>query len=202
MKKWMIPFLYITVLIAAWFYRENILVWIQSLDSPALLVLPALLLALFPIVPYKAVIAVLGYALGTLAGAFIAWVATTAASMIVYLLAASFYRESGRRLLKRYPTLDRFTHLVEQHPFKALFIARLLPILPQTAVNIYSGIASIPLWLFTLASGLGKIPSLMLYAFLGSSLSGGGSVIAFAAVLILAAAAAALIYKRRSGKQS
>lgn len=171
MKKWVTPIIYVVALSFAFIYRNEIFEWLQANDSFLLLLGLATVLALFPILPYKAVIAVLGYTYGIFWGALVAWLGTTIAAMIIYAAAASIYRDSGRRFLAKFKSLDKFTSAFEQHPFKAIVIARLIPIVPQMAVNIYAGVASIPFWSYTIASGLGKIPAIFTYAFLGNGLA-------------------------------
>lgn len=188
MKKWITPIIYFLTLYLAFIYRNEILAWLKSNDSIPLLLILATLLALFPILPYKAVIAVLGYTYGTFWGASIAWLGTTCAAIIVYAAAATAYREPGRRILAKFRYLESFTSAVESHPFKAIVIARLLPIVPQMAVNIYAGVASIPFWIYTAASGLGKIPAILIYAYLGNGLANNPLRFAIIAVMIMAAA--------------
>ncbi|WP_422660659.1 TVP38/TMEM64 family protein [Paenibacillus sp. EC2-1] len=171
MKKWITPVIYIVALIFAFIYRNEIFEWLQTNDSFLLLLGLATVLALFPILPYKAVIAVLGYTYGTFWGGLVAWLGTTIAAIIIYAAAASIYRSSGRRFLAKFKSLDRFTSALEQHPFKTMVIARLIPIVPQMAVNVYAGVASIPFWIYTIASGLGKIPAIFIYSFLGNGLA-------------------------------
>ncbi|WP_106768130.1 TVP38/TMEM64 family protein [Paenibacillus faecalis] len=197
MKKWIIPALYILVLALAFTYRNEILDWLNTNDSFFVLLTLATLFALFPILPYKAVIAVLGYVYGTFLGALIAWLGTTFAAIIIYFLAAFAFRQPGRKLLAKYAYLDSFTTAVEKHPFKAIVIARLAPIVPQMAVNIYAGVASIPFWIYTAASGLGKIPAILIYAYLGNGLAHNPLLFAVLAFVLMAAAAVIFILYRK-----
>ncbi|RAR45337.1 TVP38/TMEM64 family protein [Paenibacillus sp. MDMC362] len=168
MKRWIIPAIYSTALVLAFAYRREIIDWLGGNPPLYLMILLAALLALFPVAPYKVIIAILGYAYGTLWAAAISWFGTTIAAVILYAAIRSLYQEPGRRLLGKYEALHRFTSLVEKRPFLSILLARLLPIIPQMAVNIYAGVASIPFWTYTIASAIGKIPAILLYAWLGS----------------------------------
>lgn len=202
MKKWITPTLYIIVLTLAFIYRTEIFSWLQTNDSIPLLVALAAILALFPILPYKAVIAILGYTYGTFWGASVAWLGTTIAAIIVYAASASVYRESGRRFLAKFRYLDSFTSAVERHPFKAILFARLMPIVPQMAVNVYAGVATIPFWTYTIASGLGKIPAILLYAFLGNKFANNSLQISMIVLIVLGIVAIGFtIYLYRRKKQ-
>ncbi|AOZ91502.1 TVP38/TMEM64 family protein [Paenibacillus crassostreae] len=169
MKKLLLPLLYVLVLGVAFIYKSAIWEYLNSVHSLTLLILIATLLALFPILPYKIVIAALGYAYGTVSATLIAWIGTTLAAVIIYAIVRYAFREQGRRYLSRRRSIHSFTTLTETHPFIAIIVARLLPILPQMVVNIFAGVASISLWTYTLASGLGKIPAILLYAYLGGN---------------------------------
>ncbi|MBP1897009.1 TVP38/TMEM64 family protein [Paenibacillus sp. FSL K6-1566] len=195
-SRWMIPAIYAGILAAGLAFRHELLDWLQQNRSLPLMTLLAALLALIPIVPYKAVIALLGYAYGPVWASIVTWLGTTAAACIVYFGVRTLYRESGRRLLGKYKMLHAFTEAVERHPFRAVFLARLLPIIPQMGVNLYAGVASVPFWTFTAASALGKIPAIVLYAWLGSGLADRPLLFALLAAAIMLAAASGLVLYR------
>ncbi len=192
----MIPAIYAGILAAGLAFRHELLEWLQQNRSLSLLTLLAALFALIPFVPYKAVIAVLGYAYGPAWASVVALLGTSAAACIVYFGVRTLYRESGRRLLGRYKTLHAFTEAIERRPFRAVLIARLLPIIPQMGVNIYAGVASVPFWTFTIASILGKLPAIILYAWLGSGLADHPLLFALIAGAMMLAAAAGLAFYR------
>ncbi|MDO7905212.1 TVP38/TMEM64 family protein [Paenibacillus sp. JX-17] len=188
MRKWLIPAGYVSVLGLAFIYRYELLDWARAPHPWPVLVLIAACLALFPIIPYKLVIALIGYAYGAWWGAVICWIGSTAAAVLIYGAVRLAFQEQGRRYLDRIPGLGRLTDFMEKHPFGAILIARLLPIVPQPAVNVYAGVALFPFWSYTLASGIGKLPGIALYAFLGGTLLDHPvqAVILFAAYLGLA----------------
>lgn len=195
--RWIIPAAYAAVLAASLAYRHELVEWLHHNRSLSLMTLLATVLALIPIVPYKAVIAVLGYAYGPVWAAGITWFGTTLAACIVYFGVRTLYRDPGRRLLGKYKALHAFTEAVERHPFRAVLLARLLPVIPQLGVNVYAGIASVPFWTFTAASALGKIPAILLYAWLGSGLAERPLLFALLAVAIMLAGGAGLALYRR-----
>lgn len=171
MKKLLPLLLYVILLGIAFINKTIIWDWMIHNDSLTLLIVMATLLALFPIVPYKLVIATLGYTYGVGWASIISWLGTTLAAVIVYGIVRYAFREQGRRYLAKKPWIQSFTTTIETHPFIAIIIARLLPIVPQMAVNIFAGVASISLWRYTLASGIGKLPGIVLYAYLGENLT-------------------------------
>lgn len=135
-------------------------------------------------------------------GAVIAWVATTIAAIVVYAVARVVYRDSGHRLIERYPALASFTKAVQTYPFRAVIIARLLPVIPQTAVNIYAGVAPVPFWTYVIASGIGKIPSILIYAYLGHGLSLNPALFGtVAAIIILLSTLLMIAYQKKGSRR-
>ncbi|MNC47337.1 SNARE associated Golgi protein [compost metagenome] len=101
------------------------------------------------------------------------------------------FQAKASTYLSSVPALDKFTLAVQRRPFAAVVLARLAPVIPQMAVNIYAGAAGLPFWSYLAASGLGKIPGIALYAFLGGELfehprSGLLAILVYIVVLALA----------------
>ncbi|WDH81373.1 TVP38/TMEM64 family protein [Paenibacillus urinalis] len=171
MKKWLLlTLLYLPALIFLLLYRNEILTWAQDHANYFNLTLIATLFALFPVLPYKLVIGLLGYSFGAAMGGIVTWLGTTIASIMVYIMFRWLFQEKGRLYLERVPILSRLTALFEQHTFSTILLARMLPIIPQMGVNIYAGTASLPFWHYLLATSIGKIPSIALYAYAGGNL--------------------------------
>lgn len=190
MKKWLSIILYVSGTILAFIYRYDILDWMKEDHNLFISLGFATLLALFPVVPYKAVIGFFGYAYGSFAGAFICWLATNLAAAILFGLVKYLFQDKARAYLASIPALDKFTAGIERRPFASIVLARLLPIIPQTAVNIYAGAVNLPFWSYLAASSVGKIPGIALYAFLGDHLfqrpeSAIVAILVYATVLIL-----------------
>ncbi|OZB91923.1 TVP38/TMEM64 family protein [Paenibacillus sp. XY044] len=199
MKKWLLPLLYILLLVWAFLYRDAIMGALSGNPPFLLLVGIAALVALFPVVPYKLVIAALGYAYGTLWAAVVSWLGTMLAATILYGLVRYLFRDRGRQYLERIKALQTFTAFIETHPFVSIAAARVIPIVPQMAVNIFAGAAALPFWSYTAASGIGKVPGILLYAYLGGNLAEHPWIsAAAAAVYVLLLGLIAVMYRRLS----
>lgn len=205
MNKWLLAALYAAVLIMAFMNRNEIVDYMHQHGSFPVLVGIATLVALFPIIPYKLVIAALGYSFGTVWAAAISWLGTMIAATLIYALVRTVFREQGRRYLAKFKVMQTFISWVESSPFLSIAAGRLIPVIPQMAVNVFAGVASIPFWTYTAASGIGKLPGIFLYAFLG----GQGGRHPFASILITAGyvlmlGAMLLIYRKhgRTRRQS
>ncbi|MDT3427428.1 putative membrane protein YdjX (TVP38/TMEM64 family) [Paenibacillus forsythiae] len=187
MRKWLLALSYVSGLGAAFMYRYTILDWLGQDGHVPLSILAAAALALFPVVPYKAVIGLFGYVYGSLAGGAMCWLATTAAAALMFGGVKWLWPEKGRAYLSSVPALHKFTSAVRRRPFASVVAARLLPVIPQTAVNVYAAAAGLPFWSFILASGLGKIPGIALFAFLGGNAREHPAAAVIASVLYIAA---------------
>ncbi|NOU78869.1 TVP38/TMEM64 family protein [Paenibacillus sp. LMG 31459] len=191
MRKWLTVILYVSCIILAFIYRYEILAWLKEDHNLLLSMLAATVLALFPVIPYKLIIGLFGYAYGSLAGALICWSATTLAAAIVYGLVKFMFQNKSMTYLNSISALDKFTGAVQRRPFASVVLARLAPVIPQMAVNIYAGAAGLPFWSYLAATGLGKIPGITLYAFLGGQMFQHPRSAAIAVILYIAVLAAA-----------
>lgn len=191
MRKWLVAILYVSGISIAFIYRYNILSWMKQDHNVILSIGTATLLAMFPVVPYKAIIGLYGYAYGSLSGAMICWLATNLAAAIMFGGTKYLFQTKARTYLASVPMLEKFTTAVERRPFASVVLARLAPVIPQTVVNVYAGAAGLPFWSYIAASAIGKIPGIALFAFLGGNVfqhpkSAVIAIIIYAAVLALA----------------
>lgn len=171
MKKWLVLALYAAALIPILIYRHELRELMNQVSLPLAVGLAlGFLFAFFPVLPYKLVIASLGFLYGPALGALTAWLAVTAASLLQYTLVRLFFRKQGQAALKRFSGLERAGHLMERRPFAVILAARLIPLLPQALVNLYPAFLNIRPAVYIAASALGKIPAMLVYAFVGSRL--------------------------------
>lgn len=169
MKKWSVVILYATLFILTYIYRHELTAWSQGTPPVWLLFALSTLLALFPVVPYKIVVAAAGYVMGTLGGGTIILFGSTLAGAIVYG-GAVIFRESAANWLARFKRLEELTQFSANRPFRTIAVCRLIPIIPQTAVNIYAGATGMSFIHFILGSFVGKLPAVYIYAYVGSTL--------------------------------
>ncbi|MGW8957305.1 TVP38/TMEM64 family protein [Paenibacillus sp. NPDC055715] len=171
MKKWLLAAGYVSLLCIAFIYRYDWLAWANKQTSFPVLLLLAFLFALIPFVPYKLIIASIAYVAGTWQGTLICWLGTTLAALVVYGAVRTLFRDKGRAYLERIPALERLNRVMEREPFAAVLLARLIPIIPQAAVNVYAGVAGFPFWSFMLGTSIGKLPAIAVYAYAGGTIA-------------------------------
>ncbi|MEF3306358.1 TVP38/TMEM64 family protein [Paenibacillus sp. GYB003] len=171
MKIWQIGLVYTVAIVIVFLYRDELADWMQRYHPPLPVAFGvALCFVLFPVLPYKLIIGMLGYMYGPPLGFFVSWSAATLASVILYALVRSSFRERGRAYMAKFERIDKLARFMERRPFAAIFVARLIPVLPQSLVNVYPAFLSIRLSTYATASALGKIPNILLFAYLGNEL--------------------------------
>ncbi|KMK75237.1 TVP38/TMEM64 family protein [Alkalihalobacillus pseudalcaliphilus] len=171
LRKISIILLYAFMAILIFLYGEGLLVWLQE-GGTQFIVLTAVLatiFALFPIIPFPLIGAVLGAAYGGILGSFITWVGSSLASIIMFAFVRYGYQDWGLQLLNKYSSLAKVTKLFEQNAFMTIFMTRLIPVIPSIIVNIYSALSRVRFMSYAIASSLGKIPAMILFATVGNS---------------------------------
>ncbi|QJC51483.1 TVP38/TMEM64 family protein [Paenibacillus albicereus] len=170
MKKISMTILYAWVAVVVYLYREPILGWIESQESAIPVMLAATGMALFPVIPYPVVGAVIGAAYGPIQGGIVTWVGSTAASLLMFLFIRYVFRDWGSRVLARYGRLDRMTQLFERNAFLMILFARLIPFIPSVVINVYAALSRVSFGVYATASALGKVPSMLLFVIIGDGL--------------------------------
>ncbi|GGN91030.1 TVP38/TMEM64 family protein [Saccharibacillus kuerlensis] len=171
MKKWITITLYAAALIFILIYRHELQALLENVSLPVSYSFGlAFLFGFFPVLPYKLIIGSLGFLYGPVVGALIAWLAVTASGLLQYILVRQFFQQQGRALLNRFSSLERTGRLMEQHPFAVILAARLIPVVPHALVNLYPAFLNIRPIVYVTASALGKIPAMLVFAFVGQNL--------------------------------
>lgn len=165
-------FLYGAVIGFILVFKDQILLWLdQARDvSPLLIVLVATLLALFPVIPYPLIGVVLGVTFGPELGAVYTWLGSASASILMFVLVRWLFFEWGQRVLQRVKVIDRMTSLFERNAFLFILSSRLLPFIPSIVINVYCALSKVRFWPYAIASSLGKVPAMLLFAVLGDQL--------------------------------
>src|SRR5690606_11732262 len=104
--------IYLLAIVLFFLFRAEISEWMLS-GRPAFPILFALALCflLFPVIPFKIIIGMFGFMYGPLLGALISWCAAVLASIIVYLLFLTYFRETGIIYLAKFKKLDKLRHV-------------------------------------------------------------------------------------------
>lgn len=170
LKKMILAILYGVLAVLIYLYGNDILSWIHQSHNLALIMLIAVVMALFPVIPYPLVGGVLGAAFGPVLGGVITWTGSIAASILMFLFVRYGYQEWGSRVLLGNNKVGELTRLFERNAVMAIIFARLIPFVPSFMINIYSALSRVSFGAYTLASALGKVPAMLLFAIVGDNL--------------------------------
>ncbi len=108
-----------------------------------------------------------GYLFGAFAGAALAWSGALAGALITFLMIRLLAGDRVRRLLLR-GRGARLLGLIERDAFFYLLALRVVPIAPFFAVNAAGAMLRVSAARFVLATGLGLIPLMSIYAGVGA----------------------------------
>ncbi|MGM1049329.1 MAG: TVP38/TMEM64 family protein [Bacillota bacterium] len=169
-KKLGLILLYAGIAYFIYVYGKDILAWVGESNHVLLVTLIAACMALFPVIPYPLVGGVIGAAYGPVFGGIITWIGSAVASILMFLFVRYGYQEWGNRLLHRHNRLGQVTELFEKNAFLTILFSRFIPFIPSIIINVYSALSRVSFTTYTLASSLGKIPAMLLFAIVGNSL--------------------------------
>lgn len=169
-KKLVLGLLYAVIAYLIYLFGEPILDWMKSSNRMIPVTLLAVCFALFPVIPYPVVGGVIGAAFGPAAGSIMTWTGSAAASILMFLLVRYGYRDWGARMLNRYERLGQVTLWFEKHAFLTILFARLVPFVPSIIINVYAALSRVSFTAYAVASSIGKIPAMLLFALIGDQL--------------------------------
>lgn len=152
--------------------RFDLVDWIRDYGqrSVVLTTIAATLFALFPVIPYPIIGALLGVMYGPALGSLVTWIGSSIASIIMFIAIRFGFQDWGRKVITRYQSLDKITALFERNAFMTIFISRMVPVIPSIVANSYFALSRVSLGVYSIASTIGKIPSMILFATVGSTL--------------------------------
>ncbi|MCM2675777.1 TVP38/TMEM64 family protein [Alkalicoccobacillus plakortidis] len=152
--------------------RFDLVDWIRDYGqrSVILTTIAATLFALFPVIPYPIIGALLGVMYGPALGSLVTWIGSSIASIIMFIAIRFGFQDWGRKVITRYQSLDKITALFERNAFMTIFISRMVPVIPSIVANSYFALSRVSLGVYSIASTIGKIPSMILFATVGSTL--------------------------------
>lgn len=143
----------------------------------------------------------LGAALFGMAGGIaLSWVAALLGAVVAFGVGRFLGGDAGERLTRG--RLARVATVLRDHGMGSVLAARLMPVVPFTAVNYGAGVLGVRLGHFALGTAIGIVPGTVAYAVLGAYGLGdplvlGGIAIVLVVLFIAGAAAGRRVWSRR-----
>lgn len=131
----------------------------------AVFVLSYATLTLLPL-PKNALSAAAGFVYGIGAGVALVWVAAVLGAVAAFWLGRWLGRDVVVRVIGR--RLDRLDALVVSHGAASVLVARLIPVVPFTAVNYGSGVTAIGFRSYLVGTTIGIVPGTVAYVAFGA----------------------------------
>lgn len=111
-----------------------------------------------------------GIVFGLVGGIFASWIGESAGTVLAFILYRSALRGLAEKLIAQSPYLKKVDEFGSRNGFKAVLIARLLPMAPSSIVTMVGAVSSITFFDFFWATWLGKFPSIALEVVIGHDL--------------------------------
>lgn len=129
-------------------------------------------------------------------------VGTVIMSAIPYLIGKAEGDGTVKKLLNKYPKLERIKDFRTENEFMLIFLSRAVGILPADIMSLYFGACNTPFWKFILASVLGLLPRIICDPVIGRKITDPASAefIISLTVNIIFTLASILFYLKRRKK--
>ncbi|MFF2479773.1 TVP38/TMEM64 family protein [Paenibacillus sp. NPDC058071] len=163
--------IYILLVVMVYVNQDSMMNWLQTDGSNQLpiIFLGTVLLAIVPLVPFGIVGAVIGAKYGFLVGGLLNIAASSIAALITYSLFYFLFRQQGMAYLAKSNRLQTIEESIRKNAFWSVLIGRLIPIMPAFIINCYAGTFRLAVKPFLLATVLGKIPAMLVFAYVGDN---------------------------------
>lgn len=172
MKKFLLVIVYVSALIIGFINKDFFMSWIQSSDITflPLMFFFSLFLSTIPVIPFTLFAGVMGVKYGLLLGFLINWFGAVTSALIYYVLSRFLFTGYFQKYMNRYKRLRHLNQLIENNEFITILVARVIPIIPPIAINIYSAISRVSFISFLTATLIGTIPPMFFIAYGGDRL--------------------------------
>lgn len=109
---------------------------------------------------------------GWVKGAILSWTSAMAGAALCFYIARYFGRDGVAKLIGK-SNLETMDSYFEKYGKHTVIIARLLPFVSFDFVSYASGLTSMSLASFLIATGIGQLPATIVYSYVGGMLTGG-----------------------------
>lgn len=147
--------------------REFILSY--GIWAPLMSILLMVLQSLVPFMPGIAITIINSWIFGWKLGIVYTWLGALCGALVDFLLARWYGRPMAAHFFygRFYKNIDYF---LENHGVFAVFVTRLIPLVPFKVISYGAGFTAMPLVKYTIATAVGQTPAIVLYSFLGHNI--------------------------------
>lgn len=163
---------YPALFFCAFWQRDLLIHWISQSDNNQIpfMIFLAAAISLIPIVPFSVFAGMIGAKYGIFVGTLINWTGSIGAAIILFLIARFVFFHQAQQYIRRFNKMQRLDEMIVQNGLMAILLIRMLPLVPIPVISIYSGLSSILFLHYLIGTAIGKIPGLIMFAYLGNQL--------------------------------
>ncbi|MBP2641520.1 MAG: associated protein [Firmicutes bacterium] len=130
-----------------------------------------IIINLLGVVPTALISGANGIIFGLAAGTLLSWVGEVAGTIISFVLWRSLLQETAQKMIARSSYLTMADEFSTSKGFKAVLIARLVPLTPSGIITMLGAISHMPFRDMFWATCIGKAPSIFLEVILGHDIA-------------------------------
>ena len=147
---------------------------------------------------------VIGALFGATKGLLICYSGAMIGTLLFFFISRYGFRDWAQNSLQRYPKVLEYQELINRNSFKAILVARLIPIIPAPVFNAACGLSRVDWKIFFIASAIGKIPNIFIVSFAGAYVIHNKwfSISLYGTYLLIISMAAYFIVSKRMPKES
>lgn len=121
--------------------------------------------------PFMILSGAAGIVYGLWSGIFISWTGEVVGAFVMFVFARFFFRSMVEGLVSKSIYLKKVDDYSAENGFKALLIARLLPLAPSGIITAVAAISKMSFKDFMLATVIGKLPPVVIKVLIGHDLA-------------------------------
>ena len=107
---------------------------------------------------------------GPLWGSLLSWFSTILGASLCFLVSKTFGKPFAQKLIGS--SMEKAERFFETYGLHAMFLVRVLPLIPFDAISYGAPLVGVPYSRFLLATAVGIIPSILIYSYLGTLIAG------------------------------
>jgi len=138
---------------------------------------------------------------GWIKGAILSWSSAMVGAILCFYISRLFGRQIVEKITSKY-ALDSMDAFFEKYGKYTVLIARLLPFVSFDIVSYASGLTSMSIGSFVLATGLGQLPATLIYSYVGEMLTGGLKHLVFGMMILMSLSLTIWVVKKMLQERS